>query len=556
MSKGRRKTTLIKPITAPAAQPKVLSEEEQLATFAKRTQWITKMYESDVSTSAALRTTTGVTSSSYTDADSVWNDLSRVAGLMIQDGSQWDQLEGLIVASQTLYASNPIYASVINYYANLFNYRYKVIPHYTKRRFQSDGTIKPNKEKNFAETYDSIIQVVKSLSLSERIPTILTSLFRDGAVYLFCFLDKKTNTVATIVLPPTKCRIIGVTQYGTAIVQFDLKYFDDWNLSAAALKEFFKQFPPEFEKAYRQWKNATTNKTALEYMTLPSAYATGLTLNNLGVPSFFYTYGNIINYHTYQDNELERNTNLLKYLVIHEIPSYQDKVLLDNPDIAALHKEMKKIIDIGNRVRLITTPGTIHIEKVSDTATAVDHSLEDGFDSIYSSLGINSKLFSGETQYSLQYSIEHDKAFVWNFVKQIGTFYSMAINNLENFNSYEANIEFIRVSPYTYTEDIGVYRNNATTGVGKLDYLIASGMKQEEIQDQFDVENLLNLDSLKPLQMASTQSAGSNGTGDETDSPADRQRQAGTGGTTQETAQDDETSTSTSTASTVNGGNA
>lgn len=51
------------------------------------------------------------------------------------------------------------------------------------------------------------------------------------------------------------------------------------------------------------------------------------------------------------------------------------------------------------------------------------------------------------------------------------------------------------------------YKENATLGVGKLDYIIASGIKQKNIQDQLYLEKFLQLDALVPMQTSYTQTA-------------------------------------------------
>lgn len=63
----------------------------------------------------------------------------------------------------------------------------------------------------------------------------------------------------------------------------------------------------------------------------------------------------------------------------------------------------------------------------------------------------------------------------------------------------------LRISHYSYEEDVKSYRENATLGVGKLDYLVAAGIKQKNIQDRIELENFLQLDQLKPLQTSYTQ---------------------------------------------------
>ena len=64
-------------------------------------------------------------------------------------------------------------------------------------------------------------------------------------------------------------------------------------------------------------------------------------------------------------------------------------------------------------------------------------------------------------------------------------------------------------------------------GVGKLDYFIASGIKQKNIQDQLDLEEFLKLDEIKPMQTSYTQTA------------EDRQESDGSDSSNQNTNQED-----------------
>lgn len=51
------------------------------------------------------------------------------------------------------------------------------------------------------------------------------------------------------------------------------------------------------------------------------------------------------------------------------------------------------------------------------------------------------------------------------------------------------------------------YKENATLGVAKLDYFIASGIKQKNVQDQLYLESFLKLDQVVPMQTSYTQTA-------------------------------------------------
>ena len=104
-------------------------------------------------------------------------------------------------------------------------------------------------------------------------------------------------------------------------------------------------------------------------------------------------------------------------------------------------------------------------------------------------------------------SLVRDKGLVWKYVQALLNFYTIAINNWFDFKSYQADIDILPISPYTYNDDIKTFKENATLGVGKIDYFIASGIKQKNIEDMLELEQFLHLDRITPMQTSYTQTA-------------------------------------------------
>ncbi len=411
--------------------------------------------------------------------------------------------QDLVSASKNLYATNPIYASIVDYISNMFMWRYKVIPHkvYTKSKAKSRKEIK---EEDFNLIYQLMIEAVDGLSIETKFPSLLSLLIINGAVYFSTTLDEDSLTVNTVLLPDRYCKKIGETQFGTAIIQFNFEYFDDLNVKDKELKELLAMFPKEFSLKYNKYKK---NKTELKWQTLDPFFSSALLLNEFGVPSYIYTLGSILNFEQYQDNELERNENLLKYIVVHTMPHYNDQLIFEVDEVAAIHQSMKKIIETGEKARLITTYGDIHVDKIAENNATENEVLAKSFKSIFNNAGFNDALFTGDSVTALELSLIRDKGRVWGYIQSLLNFYTIAINNWFDFKNYQANIDILPISPYTYNDDIEVYRENATLGVGKIDYLIASGIKQKNIQDQLYLEKFLRLEDITPMQSSYTQTA-------------------------------------------------
>ncbi len=408
----------------------------------------------------------------------------------------------IVEASKKLYAVNPLYANIINALSNMFTWQYKVVPH--KRFINSKTKIKKDdKEDDYRFQYYTMLEIADGLSIETKFPALLSYLFICGAVYYTTVFDDDTMTLDTIVLPTKYCRKVGQTQYGTAIIEFDCSYFDNLSMTEEKKKEFLESYPDELVDAYNAYKEDNT----LRWIQLDPRFSSGILQNEAAVPTYFYLYGAILDYEKYQDNELERNENRLKYLVTQKMPIYQDKLVLETDEVKALHASMKKVIDTGNKARLITTYGDIDVKQLSQNDTTENEVLAKAYKTIYNNASLNSELYTGNSVTALKMAIIRERSLVWNFVQQLISFYNIAINNWVDFKTYEANIEILPISPYTYNDDIKEYRNNATLGVNKLDFVIASGVKQMHIEDQLKLENFLHFDKITPMQTSYTQTA-------------------------------------------------
>lgn len=147
--------------------------------------------------------------------------------------------ENLVETSKQLYITNPIYASVINYLAQMFTWQYKVTPHrvYTKSKAKARKQIA---DADFQLIYSQMLELVDGLALETKFPELLIRLFTTGSTFFTTFLDEDSMTLSMLLLPEKYCRTVGQTQYGTYIIEFDFSYFTDLGYSEEKIKDFLK----------------------------------------------------------------------------------------------------------------------------------------------------------------------------------------------------------------------------------------------------------------------------------------------------------------------------
>ena len=258
------------------------------------------------------------------------------------------------------------------------------------------------------------------------------------------------------------------------------------------------------KKKYNKYLKDQAN---YRWQFLDPAFSSAVLLNEKGIPTLFYILGGILDYEKYQDNELERSDNLLRYLVVHTIPHYEDQLIFEVDEVKALHKSLKKIVDNGDKARLITTYGDVHVDKISDDDASATEVLSNAFKAIFNNGGFNATIFTSDSVTALKLALVRDRSYVWKFIQQYVNFLNVCLNAWIDFKGYEINIDILPISPYNQDEDVKRYKENATLGVGKIDYIIASGTKQRHIQDAFDLESFLDLTQITPLQSSYTQTA-------------------------------------------------
>ena len=268
-------------------------------------------------------------------------------------------------------------------------------------------------------------------------------------------------------------------------------------LSEEQLKEVLASFPPEFTKAYNAYKKDSKKK----WQTLDIKYSSAILLNPKAIPTFLYVYAGIINYQHYTNNEITRSDNQVENLVVQKIPTYQDKLILEIPEMQALHNKVAPIVKSASHTRLITTIGDVSVHSLQEQDTRENEVLSKAYKSIFEMTGLNSELFAGSNAEALKFQERIMRSMVWERIEDLVNSLNVIVNNQVGLASgYQANITMLSVSRDSTKDDIQIYHDAAALGIGITNYIVASGIKQTDIESYLDMEeNLGYTTRLKPL---------------------------------------------------------
>lgn len=407
------------------------------------------------------------------------------------------KLKECTILSNTLYSTNRIYQQLIDYLVDMFYWRTVTTP----RRIKKLDSGNYDKE-TYMKIYHRMIEIVDGFNIETNYPKILAELFKEGRVFLYAMGDSASKSVSTIILPSEYCQPSVETQHGTTQVMFNFNFF---NTIASGEKErnlIFDLFPEEFKELYK-----VSIEEGNSWQSLNPKFSTCLTLNRIGFPTFLSIFYDIIDYKTYKMNELDRNTNGLERLVTQEIDL--EKTGLELPEVEELHQSIANIID-GNGTTTITSVGKLDVKQIQEELSKENKALSYAYKGIFDNAGFNYEIFAGDSERSVTLSNQRDQNFVWRFVEQLVSFYNLAVNNIYNFGDYQLSFRVLPISPYDEKEKLEIYRSNATLGVGLVDLVVASGIKQVDIESTLELEENLDLvKRLMPLQSSHVQSTGS-----------------------------------------------
>ena len=393
--------------------------------------------------------------------------------------------------SKSLEYNEVLYWKILRYYAYMFTWDYT----YTLQEKDE-----PLTDEQYAELYKIASNTVDGMFLQVFGPELLLRLFSQGRVCLTTIRNNTSKTVSPICLPANYCRITGQTQFGVETIAFNFKYFADLNKNAEDTAILLTQFPKEFTKLYNQYL-----VDHIAWKELDPRYSGAISMNDSGVPAFLKSYSSLQEYQQYKSNELEKNSQELEKILTLKIPTYQDRLVLDVNEMVDTHQNLAPIVSRLKGVKLLTSYGDFDMLDLRRNTVAERDVIDSSLKTFYQSLGVNSNLFTDNTVESLKLSRSTDESLVFHYIKLITNFLEGALNNWyrSDFKKSEVRIAVLDITIYNREEKLTQFRENATFGVNKIEFMVASGIRQSLLKDKQRLEEYLDL-KLVPLTSSHT----------------------------------------------------
>lgn len=213
-----------------------------------------------------------------------------------------------------------------------------------------------------------------------------------------------------------------------------------------------------------------------------------------------------VDYNSYKAIKLDSTAQQLDKILTHQIPTNSDgDLIMDIDEALDVAKNMRASLKEVPEVKLVTTFGKTDLHDLTTNASKEIDVLNSAYNNIYSSAGVDYHVFVSDKD--LEVSLKRDKALMWNFYEKVMLFYNVTFNELINFNPYQAKINLLPICVQMEDDDVKAYIEYAGSGIGRLQAVIATGIKQSDLESSYKLEEFLDFDKiLKPLQSMYTSS--------------------------------------------------
>lgn len=414
-----------------------------------------------------------------------------------------DSLEVKQKLSRDYFNKDGFYKRLIIYYATLLKYQGLLIPNPSLGQELSTSYIK--------KRYFNAVDFVEKL----RIPVIATNCAQKALVdgcYYGIIQVTEDGMVYFIDLPATYCRTRFKDLADNDIIEFNVSYFDRF-YDEEDRKKALSTYPKEVRLAYRKWKKG---KLKSPWVYLSTEFTMCFPFFYDGGPFFLSAIESIEKYKDAVDNEIERDLEEIRKIIVQHIPHMQDgRLVFEPPEAEEMHKGAVGMLKGNENLSVLTTYADVDSIVSKTSSDAAHNNIDKMLQTVYNNSGTSSQLFASTGSSTLETSIRNDMALMMVFANKFSVF----ITNLVNKWYANSNINFkYTILPITYyneKEYVDTSFKTASSGYSLILPALAMGIGQKDLINLKDLENdVLNLKSkLIPPDSSYTQSSTGNPVG-------------------------------------------
>lgn len=350
-------------------------------------------------------------------------------------GEVYDALRSVNVAnlrdySFSLYATNMIYARIIDYFSNLLTFSWRVTP---QIREAIDTPKRKNKIMSAWWRALSYMEVVNPEKIGRE---IARKVLLQGACYIAVKENVEDNNFGIQYLPTQYCRCVKSIN-NQPLIDFNVAYFETFETFETRDSKL-AVFPPVVRAAYKKYKES---KLARDFwwVTLDPRYTYKFTLRPDDAPYFLASALDLMDMDDVKDMTMAQLERSMSKIIVQKFGTNSaGDPIISLPELQQFHRDTMGMVSGIPGVDVLTTYADIKAvdihEDTSDSVAANPQAK--ALNAVYDSVGVSLKLFNADNAGSMAKSIVTDESLMLPLLDNLQVFLQ---NRLDvNFNSISA----------------------------------------------------------------------------------------------------------------------
>lgn len=402
--------------------------------------------------------------------------------------------------SNFYYKTSGIYNRLCRYMAYMYRYDWYVTPY-----INSDSA----KDEKVLDGFNKTLMYLDNFGAKKFFGEAALKVLRNGAYYGYIIKNVDRATIQE--LPPKYCRSRFTAATGQPLVEFNMRFFDDYFSTIAQKQKMLEVFPPEFKKGYALYKQ---NKLPPDFAgdtsgwyLLDAESAIKFNINGEDFPAFISVIPSIIALDEAQGLDRKKMEQQLLKIIIQKMPMDKNGDLIFDVDEAReLHNNAVRMLGRAIGIDVLTTFADVEVADMHSTSAtnADDKSMDRVKSAIYDQAGISQMQFNTDGNIALEKSILNDEASMYNLVQQFEQFLNILIKDFnKNPKKIYYKVQILGTTIYNYKDLSKLYKEQTQLGYSKMLPQIALGQSQSSILATAHFENdILDLVStfIPPMQ--------------------------------------------------------
>ena len=395
-------------------------------------------------------------------------------------------LKAMREISNFFFKTSGIYARLCRYMAYLYRYDWVITP------YVNDTNIKKEK---ILDSFNKALFALDNFDVKAFCNDVALKVVKNGCFYGYLIPTADRMTVQE--LPSDYCRSQFKTASGAPVVEFHMKFFDDYFRDTNQKMRMLKLFPKEFAKGYILYKEGKLppqfSGDTSGWFTLDPEFSVKFNLNGEDYPPFISVIPAILDLDSALELDRKKMQQQLLKIIVQQMPIDKNGDLVFDVDEAAeLHNNAVHMLGKAIGLDVLTTFADVSVETLTDNSAidASNDSIENAKQAVFDMAGVSQMQFNTDGNIALDKSILNDEAMMYNLVIQFKDFLNRII---KPFNKSPKKMfiraEMLPTTIYNYKEMAKLYKEHTQLGYSKMLPQIALGQSQSSILATAHFEN-------------------------------------------------------------------